>query len=82
MFDNLLERWNSNIFRFIEFSNKIIISKYKKTLRFEKYSQIKTTKYMYSEILENNFKNICSLKEGIDLLSQIKNSKKFFNLFN
>lgn len=48
----------------------------KKTFRLEKYSQFKTTKYMYSEILRNNFENVCSLKNGLDLLRQIKNSKK------
>mgnify|MGYP001491248863 CR=1 FL=1 len=31
---------------------------------------------MYSKILKNNFKNVCSLKEGLNLLKQIKNSKK------
>ena len=55
---------------------KLFSKNKKKTFRFEKYSQLKTTKYMYSEILKNNFKNICSLKDGIDLLRQIKNSKK------
>ena len=48
----------------------------KKTLKLEKYSQLKTTGYMYSKILKNNFKNVCSLKEGLNLLKQIKNSKK------
>ena len=47
-----------------------------KSLRLEKYSQLKTTKYMYNEVLKNNFKNICSLKEALDLLKQIKYSKK------
>jgi predicted dehydrogenase len=47
-----------------------------KTLRLEKYSQSKTTKYMYSEILKNNFQNICSLKEALNLLLQIESSKK------
>jgi len=57
---------------------KLFSKNKRKTFRFEKYSQLKTTKYMYSEILRNNFKDICSLKEGIDLLRQIKNSKKEF----
>ena len=56
--------------------NKLFIKNKKKTLRLEKYSQFKTTKYMYSEILRNNFKNICSFKEAQDILEQIKNSKK------
>jgi len=55
---------------------KIFNKKKIKIYKLEKYTQIKTTKYMYSDILENNFKNICSLKEGLDLLKQIKNSKK------
>ena len=55
---------------------KLFSKNKRKTFRFKKYSQLETTKYMYSEILRNNFKNICSLKEGIDLLRQIKNSKK------
>jgi CMP-N,N'-diacetyllegionaminic acid synthase len=55
---------------------KLFSKNKKKTFRLEKYSQHKTTKYMYSEILRNNYKDICSLKEGIDLLRQIKNSKK------
>ena len=37
---------------------------------------MKTTKYMYSKILRNNFKNICSFNEGLNLLKQIKESKK------
>ena len=53
-----------------------IINNTTKTLRLEKYSQSKTTKYMYSEILKNNFKNICSLKEALNLLLQIESSKK------
>ena len=48
----------------------------KKTLRLEKYSQLKTTEYMYAEIFKKNFKNICSLEEALDLLKQIRNSKK------
>jgi len=48
----------------------------KKTYQFEKYSQFETTKYMYSQILRNNFKDVCSLKEGLDLLRQIEKSKK------
>ena len=48
----------------------------KKILKLEKYSQLKTTAYMYSKILKNDFKNICSLNEGLNLLKQIKNSKK------
>ena len=55
---------------------KLFTKNKKKTFRFEKYSQFKTTKYMYSEILRNNFKNVCSLKEALDLLRQIQNSKK------
>ena len=55
---------------------KIFTKNKKKTLRLEKYSQFKTTEYMYSEILKNNFKNVCSLKEALDLLKQIENSKK------
>jgi predicted dehydrogenase len=55
---------------------KIFTRNKKKTLRLEKYSQFKTTEYMYSEILKNNFKNVCSLKEALDLLKQIENSKK------
>ena len=47
-----------------------------KSLRLQKYSQLKTTKYMYNEVLKNNFKNICSLKEALDLLKKIKNSKR------
>ena len=31
---------------------------------------------MYTEILKNNFDNMCTLKEALDLLNQIKNSKK------
>ena len=48
----------------------------KKILRLEKYSQFNTTKDMYSGILKNNFKDICTLREGLDLLKQFKNSKK------
>ena len=48
----------------------------KKTIKLEKYSQLKTTAYMYSKILRNNFKDVCSLNEGLNLLKQIKNSKK------
>lgn len=48
----------------------------KKTLKLEKYSQLKTSKDMYSEIFRKNFKNICSLKQALDLLKQIKYSKK------
>lgn len=55
---------------------KLFTKNKKKTFRLEKYSQFKTTEYMYSEILKNNFKDICSLKEGLDLLRQIENSKK------
>jgi hypothetical protein len=55
---------------------KLFTKNHKKTFRLEKYSQFKTTKYMYSEMLRNNFENVCSLKEGLDLLRQIKNSKK------
>lgn len=55
---------------------KLFTKNKKTTLRLEKYSQLKTTKYMYTEILKNNFDNMCTLKEGLDLLNQIKNSKK------
>ncbi len=55
---------------------KIIIKNKATFFRLEKYSQMKTTNYMYSEILANNFKNICSLKEGLNLLRQIEESKK------
>lgn len=55
---------------------KIFTKNKKKTFRLEKYSQFKTTEYMYSEILKNNFKNVCSFKEALDLLKQIQNSKK------
>jgi predicted dehydrogenase len=55
---------------------KLFAQNKKKTFKLEKYSQFKTTKYMYYQILKKNFKNICSLKEGLDLLSQIKNSKR------
>lgn len=48
----------------------------KKTFRLEKYSQFKTTQYMYHEILKNNFDNVCSLREAIDLLKKIKDCKK------
>ena len=48
----------------------------KKILRLEKYSQFNTTKDIYSGILKNNFKDICTLREGLDLLKQFKNSKK------
>ena len=51
---------------------KLFIRNKKKAIRLEKYSQIKTTKHMYSEILKNNFENVCSLKEALDLLKQIK----------
>lgn len=47
-----------------------------KTIKFEKYSQYKTTKYMYNGILKKNFNNVCSLKQGLEILSQIKDSKK------
>ena len=59
---------NSNI--------KIITKNKTKSFQLEKYSQMKTTKYMYSKILRNNFKNICSFNEGLNLLKQIKESKK------
>ena len=55
---------------------KIIIKNKSKSFQLEKYSQMKTTKYMYSEILSNNFKNICSFNEGLNLLRQIEKSKK------
>ena len=55
---------------------KLFVNKKIKTLQFEKYSQFKTTKYMYSEILKNNFQNICSLKEALRLLLQLENGKK------
>jgi predicted dehydrogenase len=55
---------------------RLFIKNKKKSFKLEKYSQFKTTKNMYSEILKNNFKNVCSLKEGLDLLRQIENSKK------
>ena len=51
---------------------KLFIRNKKKAFRLEKYSQIKTTEYMYAEILKNNFENVCSLKEALDLLKQIK----------
>jgi predicted dehydrogenase len=56
----------------IELFNK----KKKKTFRLEKYSQFNTTKYMYSQMLRNNFENICTMNEGLDLLRQIEKSKK------
>ena len=55
---------------------KLFTKNKKIILNFEKYSQFKTTKYMYTEILKNNFDNMCTLKEALDLLNQIKNSKK------
>ncbi len=55
---------------------KLFTKNKKKTFRLEKYSQFKTTSYMYSEILRNNFKDVCSLKQALDLLRQIQNSKK------
>ena len=55
---------------------KLFTKNKKKTFRLEKYSQFKTTSYMYSKILRNNFKDVCSLKEALDLLRQIQNSKK------
>jgi hypothetical protein len=55
---------------------KLFTKNKKKTLQFEKFSQFKTTEYMYAEIFKNNFKDVCSLKEGLNLLKQIKNSKK------
>ena len=55
---------------------KLFTKNKKRTFRFEKYSQYKTTEYMYSEILKNNFKDVCSLKEGLHLLRQVENSKK------
>ncbi|OUX38009.1 MAG: hypothetical protein CBE33_01800 [Candidatus Pelagibacter sp. TMED273] len=59
-------------------NSKIILftKNQKKTFQLEKYSQLKTTKYMYYEILRNNFTNVCSLKEGLNLLKQIENSKR------
>ena len=47
-----------------------------KIFQLKKYSQFETTKNMYSRILRNNFKDVCTLKEGLDLLKQIKNSKR------
>jgi len=47
-----------------------------KIFQLKKYSQFETTKNMYSRILRNNFKDLCSLKEGLDLLKQIKISKR------
>ena len=59
-------------------SSKIIHieRKREKILKLKKYSQFETTKKMYSQILRKNFKNICSFKEGLDILKQIKDSKK------
>tara|TARA_A100001015_G_scaffold283911_1_gene349763 strand:- start:1863 stop:2774 length:912 start_codon:yes stop_codon:yes gene_type:complete len=48
----------------------------KKIFQLEKYSQFNTTKDMYSRILKNNYEDICSLREGLDLLKQFKNSIK------
>ena len=31
---------------------------------------------MYSQMLKNNFENICTMNEGLDLLRQIEKSKK------
>ena len=55
---------------------KLLIKNKNKTFQLEKYSQFKTTKYMYYEILKNNFENLCSLKDGLVILKKIKNSKK------
>ncbi len=55
---------------------KLFIKNKKKIFRLEKYSQFKTTKYMYSQIFKNKFENICSLNEAMNLLREIKNSKK------
>ena len=55
---------------------KLLIKNKNKTFQLEKYSQFKTTKYMYYEILKNNFENLCSLKDGLAILKKIKNSKK------
>lgn len=55
---------------------KIFNKDRKKTFHLEKYSQFKTTQKMYSEIFKKNFENICTLKEGLDLLGKIDKSKK------
>ncbi len=55
---------------------KIFNQNKKKTFRMEKYSQFKTTKQMYSEIFNRNFKNICTLGESLDLLNKIDKSEK------
>ena len=64
---------------YVDFLNskiKLFTKNRKKIFQLEKYSQLKTTKYMYFNILKNNFDNVCSLKEALDLLRKIKNSKK------
>lgn len=47
-----------------------------KIFQLKKYSQFETTKNIYSRILKDNFMDVCTLKEGLELLKQIKNSKR------
>ena len=50
---------------------KIIDNKDKKNIKFKKFSQYQTTKEMYKVILNKNYKNLCTLKEGLSLLKLI-----------
>ena len=55
---------------------KIIDNKDKKNIKFKKFSQYQTTKEMYKVILNKNYKNLCTLKEGLSLLKLIDVRKK------
>ena len=50
---------------------KIINNKDIKNIRFRKFSQYQTTKEMYKAILNKDYKNLCTLKEGLSLLKSI-----------
>ncbi len=54
---------------------KIINKKKTKNIKFKKFSQYQTTKEMYKEVLNRTYKNLCTLKEGLDLLNLIKIKK-------
>lgn len=55
---------------------KLLMKNKTKIFQLKKYSQFETTKKIYSRILRNNFKDVCTLKEGLAILKQIKKSKK------
>ncbi len=54
---------------------KIINKNGTKNIQFKKFSQYQTTKDMYKEVFNKKYENICTLKEGLDLLKSININK-------